>query len=356
MVTRTLAGLAALALALVSLPAAGAGRTAFPVTIKAANGTVTLPSKPLRIVSLSPTATEDLFAIGAGRQVVAVDDQSNYPANAPKTKLSGYTPNAEAIAAYKPDLVVASTDANGLFAALGKLHVPALLEGPATSFAGAYAQLTELGQATGHADGARRAIAGIRKQVAGLVAALGKLHIRTLLEPPARNLDGAYAQLERLGAVTGHAARAHTVVSGLRRSVAQVVASVPADAKGLTFYEELSPDYYSATSKTFTGQVLTLLGLKDIADAADKTGSGYPKLSAEYIVAANPDLIVLADTKCCGQTAAKVKARPGCGSIGALSHGGVVGVSDDVASRWGPRIVEFMRAVARGAKAVAAAK
>src|SRR5690242_12576136 len=108
MVTRTLAGLAVLALALVLLPAAGAGRTAFPVTIKAANGTVTLPSKPLRIVSLSPTATEDLFAIGAGPQVIAVDDQSNYPANAPKTKLSGYTPNAEAIAAYKPDLVVAS--------------------------------------------------------------------------------------------------------------------------------------------------------------------------------------------------------------------------------------------------------
>ena len=131
---------------------------------------------------------------------------------------------------------------------------------------------------------------------------------------------------------------------------------MPAGAKGLTFYEELSPDYYSATSKTFAGQVLTLLGLKDIADAADKTGSGYPKLSAEYVVAANPDLVVLADTKCCGQTAASVKARPGWGSISAVTRGGVVGVSDDVASRWGPRIVEFLRAVAQGAKAVAAAK
>jgi iron complex transport system substrate-binding protein len=279
-VTVRSAGLFTLALALLLVPAASPA--------------------PQRIVSLSPTATEDLFAIGAGGQVVAVDNQSNYPANAPKTKLSGYTPNAEAIASYKPDLVVVSANPNGL------------------------------------------------------VAALGKLHIRTLLQPPAQSLAGAYAQLERLGAATGHAARARAVVQSLRRSVAQVVASVPHGAKGLTFYEELSPDYYSATSKTFTGQVLTLLGLKNVADAADKTGSGYPKLSAEYIVASNPDLIVLADTKCCGQTAAKVKARPGWDTIGAVENGGVIGVSDDVASRWGPRIVQFMRLVAQGAKAVAA--
>jgi iron complex transport system substrate-binding protein len=257
---------------------------------------------PSRIVSLSPTATEDLFAIGAGAQVVAVDDQSNYPANAPKTKLSGYTPNAEAIASYKPDLVVVSANPSGL------------------------------------------------------VAALGKLHIRTVLAPPAKNLAGAYAQIEQLGAVTGHRLKAHALVAKLRKSIAQVVASVPPGAKGLSFYEELSPDYYSATSTTFTGQVLTLLGLKDIADAADKTGSGYPKLSAEYVVAANPDLIVLADTTCCGQTAAKVEARPGWSSISALGNGGIVGVSDDIASRWGPRIVDFMRIVAQRATAVAAAK
>jgi iron complex transport system substrate-binding protein len=258
------------------------------------------PAPPHRIVSLSPTATEDLFAIGAGSQVVAVDDQSNYPANAPRTKLSGYTPNVEAIAAYKPDLVVVSANPSGL------------------------------------------------------VSALAKLHIRAVMAPPAANLAGAYAQLVQLGRATGHEDRARAVVQKLRQRVAQIVASVPREAKGLSFYEELSPDYYSATSKTFTGQVLTLLGLKDIADTADKSGSGYPKLSAEYIVAADPDLIVLADTKCCAQSAAKVKARPGWSSIGALSNGGVVAVSDDIASRWGPRIVDFIRAVAERAKAVAA--
>jgi len=71
----------------------------FPVTITSPGGTtVTLEHQPRRIVSLSPTATEMLFAIGAGAQVIAVDDQSNYPANAPTTKLSGYHPNIEAIA------------------------------------------------------------------------------------------------------------------------------------------------------------------------------------------------------------------------------------------------------------------
>src|SRR5256885_1183694 len=77
----------------------------FPVTVKAANGKVTIRHRPRRIVSLSPTATEDLFTIGTGRQVVAVDSFSDYPKQTPRTKLSAYTPNVEAIAGYRPDLV-----------------------------------------------------------------------------------------------------------------------------------------------------------------------------------------------------------------------------------------------------------
>lgn len=292
MVTSRYAGAAALALtlSLLTVPWSAARPTRagdFPVTI----GKVTIAAKPVRIVSLSPTATEDLYAVGAGKQVIAVDDQSNYPANAPKTKLSGYTPNAEAVAAYKPDLVVVSTDANGLLAALAKLKIPALLQPPATGLSGTYQQLQTLGRATGHADGAASAIAKLKQKIAAAIASVPK---------------GSH----------------------------------------LTFYEELSPDYYSATSTTFGGQVLKLLGLRDIADAADKSGSGYPKLSAEYIVSANPDLIILADTKCCGQTAAKVKARAGWSTIAAVRNNGIVGVSDDIASRWGPRIADFMQAVA----------
>jgi iron complex transport system substrate-binding protein len=247
--------------------------------------------KPARIVSLSPTATEVLFAIGAGKEVVAVDDQSNYPASAPRTKLSGYTPNAEAIAGYHPDLVGISADSNGLTKALGKLKIP------------------------------------------------------FIYDPPAAGLTAAYTQITALGKATGHVAGASSLVARMKHRIAQAVASVPKGSK-LSFYEELSPDYYSATSTTFAGQVLKLLGLRDIADKADKSGSGYPKLSAEYIVAANPDLIVLADTKCCGQTAAKVASRAGWETIAAVKNGDIVPVSDDIASRWGPRIVDFLTAVA----------
>ncbi len=291
MVSSRYAGLLAAALASL-IAVSGADGYGKPVT-----ATTTVPS---RIVSLSPTATEDLFAIGAGRQVIAVDKDSNYPANAPHTKLDGYQPNAEAVAAYNPDLVVISNDSNGL------------------------------------------------------VNALGKLHIRVLLEPAVANLKGVYAQLKQLGAVTGNAAGAGALVAKLRSQVTSIVHSVPHASKRLTVYHELEPDYYSVTSKTFIGRVYTLLGLHDIADAAKNAGSGYPQLSAEYIVAADPELIVLADSVCCAQTPAKVAKRAGWEHISAVAHGGVLAVNDDIASRWGPRIVDFIREVAAKVRALEA--
>ena len=250
---------------------------------------------PQRIVSLSPTATESLFAIGAGAQVVAVDDQSDFPKSAPHTKLSGYTPNVEAIAGYKPDLVVISFDANGV------------------------------------------------------VAALQKLNIRVLMQPAATSLDGAYAQIQELGRLTGHAASAKKVVAGMKASIARIVAATPKRAS-LSVYHELTPDLYSATSKTFIGRIYDLFGLKNIADAADSTASGYPQLSAEYILAANPSVIVLADGRCCGQTPTTVSARAGWSTISAVRDRAIVRVDDSIASRWGPRVVNFVRAVAAALK------
>jgi iron complex transport system substrate-binding protein len=288
----SLAGLAAVVAALIAVSVVGAApQRPFPVTLKAANGFVTIDKRPVRIVSLSPTATETLFAIGAGAQVVAVDDQSNYPASAPMTKLSGYRPNAEAIAAYQPDLVVTSSSANNLIPALEKLHIP------------------------------------------------------VLLEPSAKSIGDAYVQMRQLGFATGHDAEARKVVSQMKTKIDAAVAATP-KAKTVSVFHELSPDFYSATSKTFIGRVYALFGVGNIADAADKTGSGYPQLSAEYVVASNPSLIVLADTKCCGQTAASVKSRPGWSSIRAVQQGNIVPASDDVTSRWGPRIVDFVRVVA----------
>jgi iron complex transport system substrate-binding protein len=118
----------------------------------------------------------------------------------------------------------------------------------------------------------------------------------------------------------------------------------------LKVFHELSPDYYSATSATFIGRIYRLFGFTNVADASDTTHSGYPKLSAEYIVSANPDIVVLADSVCCSQTAGAVAERPGWQLVSAVRHKRVIPVDDSIASRWGPRIVDFARVIAQAAK------
>jgi iron complex transport system substrate-binding protein len=272
-------------------PAAPASSTvAYPVTV----GDVTLTQQPKKIVSLSATATEMLFAIGAGKQVVAVDDQSNYPADVPKSDLSGYKPNAEAIAAKSPDLVVLAYDANNVVSQLAALKIP------------------------------------VYKAFA------------------AKTIDDSYTQLNELGKLTGHGSEAAAVVQRMRDDIAKITKDVKPRAKKLTYYHELGTDYYSVTSKTFLGSVYALVGLENIADPADASGAagGYPQLTAEAIIKANPDLIFLADTKCCNQNADSVKARAGWAEINAVKNKGVVALDDDVASRWGPRIVDLLKTVA----------
>jgi iron complex transport system substrate-binding protein len=286
-----IAGSAVAALALLVSSAGGASRPAsFPVTVVASNGKVTVRKQPRRIVSLSPSATETLFAVGAGSQVVAVDDQSDFPKSAPRTSLSGFIPNVEAIAAYRPDLVVIAYDPKGLSSALGKLGITVL-----------------------HQDGPR-------------------------------TFAGAYQQIRQLGLVTGHEAQASRVVTRMKRRIAAIVKKARSGRR-LSVYHELTPDLYSATSSTFVGKVYTALGLRNIADAADHGGTGYPQLSAEYVVSESPDVIVLADTVCCAQKASTVAARPGWDRISAVRTGSIVLVDDSIASRWGPRLVNFFRAV-----------
>ena len=271
----------------------------YPLVLKTANGVVTIPHQPARIISLSPTATDDLFAVGAGKQVVAVDSYSTYPPQAPRTKLSGYTPNIEAIAGYRPDLVVVADDLHHIVAQLGKLHIP------------------------------------------------------VLVEPAAANLNDVYAQLAQLAQATGHPAAATAVVSTLRHKVAAIVRATPRPSTPLTVYHELDQTYYSSDSHTFIGQMYALLGIRNIADAVGGSNH-YPQLSAEYIVSANPDLIVLADTVCCGQTRATVGARPGWSTIAAVKTGEIVPVDDSIASQWGTRVVLFLKAVSSAVKTLEA--
>jgi iron complex transport system substrate-binding protein len=270
--------------------ASAAPQTGFPVTVEAGNGTVTIPKRPERIVSLSATHTETLFAIGAGPQVVAVDEQSNHPPEAPKTELSGFKPNVEAIAAHKPDLVVVSDDIDKIVAALGKLGVP------------------------------------------------------VLLEPAAATLDDAYDEISDLGAATGNRDKAAQVVTGMRADLARLASEAPR-GKDLTYFHELDQTPYSARSSTFIGQIYGLFGLTNIADKAPEAAGAYPKLSAEFVAQADPDLIFLADVKCCGQSRQTLAERPGWKDLSAIRNDRVVQLDDDLASRWGPRVVDLARTI-----------
>ncbi len=287
MLRRSPMALVAILLALL-LAACGSSESSSTTTIPAS--TQAAAPVPERIVSLSPPATESLFAIGAGDQVVAVDDQSNYPEEAPHTKLSSYQPNVEAIAAYNPDLVVISYDPSDVVAGLKKLDIP------------------------------------------------------VLMQAAPKDLEGAYAQIEELGDVTGHTSEAESVVADMQARIAELADGKP--GAGESVFHEISPDFYSATSETFIGSVYTLLGAKNIADAAGGKAPDYPQLSAEYVVDSDPDVIVLSDTKCCGQSPKTVRARPGWENLTAVKDGNVVAVDDDIASRWGPRIVDFVEIVA----------
>ncbi len=277
--------LAAVALCLGVLTAPVSAATAKSVAAKAS-------PPPDHIVSLSPTATEMLFAIGAGKQVVAVDEQSNYPKKAPRTKLSGFDVNVEAITKYSPDLVVLSDDA-------------------------AKTQFKTLG-------------------------------IKTLVLTAAKKLTDSYRQIDQLGTLTGHAAAAKGLVARIKRDIADAVAQVPNRKTKPTTYYELDDTFFSAKSSTFIGSLLQLAGLKNIADQAK--GSDYPQLSAEYVVSTDPDVIFLADTKCCNQSAGTIATRAGFADVRAVKQHHVIALDDDIASRWGPRVTVLLDRIVQATK------
>ncbi len=260
------------------------------------------PDAPQRIISLSPTATEMLFAIGAGDQVIAVDPFSNYPdeAAAKMTELSAFEPNVEAIAGYEPDLVI--TDGTNL----------------------------------------------------DLLGQLDSLGIAHWEGPAAISFADSYDQIEQLGALTGHVGEAAEVVSTMETEIAEIIASVPVAAEQLTYYHELDNTYFTVTSDTFIGYVYGQLGLRNIADLAEGSGGQYPQLNAEFIIATDPDLIFQACTKYCDETAETMAARPGWDAMTAITEGHVVELDDDIASRWGPRVVDFLRTASDAVAEVAA--
>lgn len=259
----------------------------FPVTV----GELTLDSPPTAIVSLSPTATEMLFAIGAGDEVVAVDDQSTYPADAPITDLSGFTPNVEAIATYDPDLVVISYDPGDLVTQLGSLDIP--------------------------------------------------VH---LVPDNPRDLTDVYAQIADLGTLTGHPDEAADLVEQMSTEIDQIVAGVPERESPLRYYFEIEDTLFTYTSESIVGSLLEMVGGENIAVADDPSQSTM-QLSPEFVVSADPEIIFLANAQY-GETVESVSAREGWSDITAVRTGRIVELSPDIAARWGPRVPDLMREIA----------
>jgi iron complex transport system substrate-binding protein len=285
---------AALLLAPLSPINAASTATKYPLVISSGGYSTTITKKPTRIISLSPSATESLFEIGAGKQVLAVDSLSNFPKSAPITQLSAFEPNVEAIAALKPDLVVLSVDA-------------------------------------------------MKSMV--VKEALEKLKIPVLMEKAPETLAQAYKEIEVLGAVTDRTAEAKKVTFKMASLIKSIINRTKKSVK-ITFFHELDNTLYSVTSDTFIGKVYKDFGLINIADkAAGADSYGYPQLSAEYLLKADPDVIFLADAEY-GESAATVKARAGWSGITAVTKKNVFALPNDIPSRWGPRLVDFYRYVA----------
>jgi iron complex transport system substrate-binding protein len=263
---------------------------ASPVTVEGDAGQLVLDDRPNRIVSLSATHTEILYAIEAGDRIVATDLTSNYPAEAEtSTKVDAFNFNVEEIAATEPDLVITAFDFQGEVAALQAIGIPVLL----------------------------------------LI--------------PASNLSDAYEQIEILGDITGRESEAADLVVSMRTRIDDLVASTSDGS--LTMFHEVDNTLFSANSSTFLGDIYRLLGLSNIADAVpDEFSSGYVQLSEEYLFSADPDLIFLGDASF-GESIETVGGRPGWDTLTAVQTGAVFELDGDIASRWGPRTVALVEEI-----------
>ena len=257
-----------------------------------------------RIVSLSATATEMIYALGAQDQLVAVDNYSNYPQEAADfaTKIDAFEPSVEAISELDPTVVLLTYDPGDL------------------------------------------------------QAQLEKLEIKVWIGAAAATLDDTYQQITELGDLTGKPTEAAALVESMESEIESVITGMELPDAPVSYYYELDDTFFSLTSNTFIGQLMSRFMLQNIADTAE-SGNDYPQLSAESIISSNPQMIFLADTKCCKQTAETVASRAGWDAVDAVANGNVVELDDDIASRWGPRVVDLVKTVAAAvAKYVEAAK
>ena len=241
-------------------------------------------SSPKRIISLSPSITEILFEIGSGNQVIAVDNLSNYPNEAPISDISAYDPNVEAISLLNPDLVILSYN------------------------------------------------------IKNLKTALKKIGIETIYLPAPLKFEDILDQIDYLGLQTGNEDKAKKLVSKMKNRM-KTLQKLRENETATKIYHEIDPNYYSPSKFSFIGDIYQKLNYKNVADKADISNLGYPKLSPELIISENPDLIVLPGKD--NKYVEMVKLRPGWSFIEAVKKNNFLLTNNDIASRWGPRILNF---------------
>ena len=264
---------------------------AFPVTVEDSSGTeVTIDAAPQRIISYSPGATEIVFAVGAGDRVVAADEFSYYPPEtADLPKLAYASPDPERALAFAPDLVIMATH-----------------------------QREQIEQFRG-------------------------LGMTVMFIDSGDSLDGLFETIERLGRTTGNREQAAELVASMRARIDAVTAAIESVEEGPRTFFELTADLYTVGPETFVGNVLTLAKARNVAAGAS---SPFPQLTAEAIIDADPEVVLLADGAW-GESLETVCARPGWDVTSACINERVHPVDGDLTSRPGPRVVEGLEEIAR---------
>jgi len=258
---------------------------------------IALDGPAQRVVSLAPSNTEILFAVGAGSQVVGRDEFSDYPAEAASVGSVGGSfgeYSVEAIVALEPDLVLAA-----------EINTPELVK-----------QLEDLG-----------------------------LTVYYLKNPT--TLEEMYVNLEIVGQLTGHDVA--ELVDSLKARVAAVDEKItPTSARPTVFYEIDASDAakpYTYGPGTFGDLLITRAGGANFSTVAGITDA-YPQVSLEQIVATNPGMIILGDSMW-GVTPESVQARAGWDAIDAVKNGNVFPFDDNLVSRPGPRLVDGLEQLAK---------
>jgi iron complex transport system substrate-binding protein len=279
-------------------PAVPATPQSSAVEAKDADGnTVRLEKPASKVISLAPSNTEILFAVGAGAELIGRDELSNFPEDAPAIPSVGGSMgkfNMEEIARLQPDLLLASP-----------------LTPPET------------------------------------IKALEDLGSTVVVVPNPKDLEGLFANLTMVGQITGHGAEAEVLVASLRQRTEAVQQKVATAAeKPSVFYELDSTDPakpWTAGPGSFIDLLINQAGGKNVA--ASLQGE-YLQISQEELIVQNPDFIVLGDSAY-GVTAESVAARPGWGEIAAVKNQHVFPFNDDLASRPGPRLIDGLEELAK---------